>query len=414
MWFHVLACDFDGTLAQDGRIAASTFNALRALEDTGRRVLLVTGRRLGELLSLLADSVDIFDRVVAENGAVIYNPATKESRCVAEPPPQAFVDALLAAGVRNIEVGKAIVATWSPYEDIAFRVIKEQGLGLQVIMNKDAVMILPSGVSKATGLQQALHEIGYSARNAVAVGDAENDHAMLELCECGAAVQNAVQSLKDRADILLTGDHGLGVEELISMTIRTDLKSWAPRGELRISTEGGRDKFPHRLHLLDGVSELEATSQADLEFCIKELVSAVEQQQFQWCGFSEFDWLTLKLQDQLSRAALKATSTEQFANVLDKPQQNVFFEAKSVFPHDRGASVSGFVNIILRQRFATGRPHVVFWVGAAEGFENIWQELQRIGPGLVLIKSRIAAITQDGRASSKAPIASVSNRMSPP
>ena len=39
-------------------------------------------------------------------------------------------------------------------------------------------MVLPSGVNKATGLSAALVELGLSRHNVVAVGDAENDHAL--------------------------------------------------------------------------------------------------------------------------------------------------------------------------------------------------------------------------------------------
>src|SRR5262245_65329584 len=81
MRYLVLACDYDGTLARDGFMDASTAEALRALRDSGRKTLLVTGRELADLFSLLPD-LDLFDRVVAENGAMLYRPATKEARAL--------------------------------------------------------------------------------------------------------------------------------------------------------------------------------------------------------------------------------------------------------------------------------------------------------------------------------------------
>ena len=93
--------------------------------------------------------------------------------------------------------------------------IRELGLELQVIFNKGAVMVLPAGVNKASGLAAvALEELGLSAHNAVAIGDAENDHALLEMVECSAAVANAVPKLKAKADIVTRGERGAGVEEL--------------------------------------------------------------------------------------------------------------------------------------------------------------------------------------------------------
>ena len=114
-----------------------------------------------------------------------------------------------------------IVATWEPHEaKPSSKTIHDLGLELQVIFNKGAVMVLPSGVNKATGLAAALAELGLSPHNAVGVGDAENDHAFLRVCECSAAVANALPAVKDTADIVMKGDHGAGVAELIDQHAR--------------------------------------------------------------------------------------------------------------------------------------------------------------------------------------------------
>src|SRR4051812_30590669 len=191
MRYHVLAADYDGTLAHHGRIDDATWDALRRLRDSGRKAIMVTGRELDELLALLPEP-ELFVRIVAENGALIYEPATREIRTLAEPPPPGFVDALRARGVDRVAPGRVIVATWEPHQDTVLHVIRDLGLELQVIFNKGAVMVLPSGVNKATGLAAALAELGLSPHNAVGIGDAENDHALLMRCECGVAVANAL------------------------------------------------------------------------------------------------------------------------------------------------------------------------------------------------------------------------------
>ena len=114
-----------------------------------------------------------------------------------------------------LSVGRVIVATWEPHEKAVLETIRELGLELQVIFNKGAVMVLPSGVNKASGLDAALAELGLSPHNAVGVGDAENDHAFLARCECAVAVANALAALKERADLVTAGEHGAGVAELI-------------------------------------------------------------------------------------------------------------------------------------------------------------------------------------------------------
>ena len=92
-----------------------------------------------------------------------------------------------------------------------------------MIFNKGSVMALPSGVTRATGLAPALAELGLSADRTVGVGDAENDHAFLRVCECSAAVANALPAVKDTADFLTRGDHGVGVAELIGRLLDNDL-----------------------------------------------------------------------------------------------------------------------------------------------------------------------------------------------
>ncbi len=101
--------------------------------------------------------------------------------------------------------------------------IHEHGLELQVIFNKGAVMILPANVNKASGLKAALKLMNLSPHNVVAIGDAENDHALLRMCEVSVAVANALPAVKDTADIVTTLDHGQGVSQLITGLLRNDL-----------------------------------------------------------------------------------------------------------------------------------------------------------------------------------------------
>ena len=86
-------------------------------------------------------------------------------------------------------------------------------------------MVLPAGVNKATGLMAALEELKISPHNVVGVGDAENDHSFLKLCERSAAVGDALPAVRDTADLCLRGEAGAGVEELAAELIATDLEA---------------------------------------------------------------------------------------------------------------------------------------------------------------------------------------------
>lgn len=93
MRYLALATDYDGTLATDGLTSTDAISALGRLRASGRQAILVSGRRLDELLEVFPQ-IDLFDSVVAENGAVLYIPHTKEVTLVAKPPPAEFIEHL--------------------------------------------------------------------------------------------------------------------------------------------------------------------------------------------------------------------------------------------------------------------------------------------------------------------------------
>lgn len=222
MRYHVLATDYDGTLAHHGRVDEPTLEALRRVRASGRKLLLVSGRELEDLRGTF-DHLDLFDLAVLENGGLLFRPSDCTEKLLGEPPPEALVARLRQTGVERISVGRVVIATWEPYQAIVLESIRALGLEHQVIFNKGAVMILPAGVNKATGLEAALTELGLSRDQAAGIGDAENDHAFLAHCALGVAVANALPALKERADWVTPSDHGAGVIELIDRLLVDDL-----------------------------------------------------------------------------------------------------------------------------------------------------------------------------------------------
>lgn len=213
MHYVAFATDYAGTIAHDGMVDGDTIVALERLRASRRWLILVTGRELDDLVRVMP-RLDLFDCVVAENGALLYRPATREERVLAEPPPPRFAEHLREQGVSPLSVGRVIVATWEPNESAVLATIRELGLGLQIIFNKGAVMVLPAGVSKESGLRAALAELDLAPVNCVAVGDAENDFAFLNLCGAPIAVANAIASLNENAVLVTERERGAGVDHV--------------------------------------------------------------------------------------------------------------------------------------------------------------------------------------------------------
>lgn len=228
---HAVATDYDGTIAWDGVVPDSTIALLEQLRAAGVKLLLVTGREMGELQTIFP-RLDLFDRVVAENGALIYVPATGVYRQLAARPLPVFLEALRQRGV-PFSVGHSVVATVEPHEHAVLTVIRELGLEWHVIFNKGSVMVLPAGVTKASGLAPALTEMGIRPEETVGIGDAENDHAFLAMCGLAVAVANALPSLKEEAHIVTSAPRGEGFNEFARSVLTARQETSGNRQEAR-------------------------------------------------------------------------------------------------------------------------------------------------------------------------------------
>ncbi len=211
--YRALAIDFDGTLAQAGPPAAPVLAAIAETRAQGRRVVLVTGRILEALQQVFPGVEAAFDAIVAENGGVLWTPELG-ARQVAQPISPELEAALEARGV-PLERGQVLLATLAEWEPAVTQEVRRLGLEIGLIRNRQSLMLLPPGVTKGTGLLQALAALGLSPHSTLAVGDAENDHSMIECCELGVAVANAVPSLLGHADVVLREPNGAGVLELL-------------------------------------------------------------------------------------------------------------------------------------------------------------------------------------------------------
>jgi hypothetical protein len=238
----VLALDYDGTIARDDVIDAGVRAAIAAARARGVTVLLVTGRILADLQRVAGD-LHFVDAVVAENGAVLHLPAGGRTSALAPPLPERLLDELR---LRNIPfvAGQCLVDANAAEASRLLDVIRTLELPLVLVFNRSRVMVTTQGVSKATGLRAALDTLRLSARNAVAIGDAENDHELLRLAEIGVAVAWGSAALAAAADLLLAGDGPgavAGYLRELAATRRLPIPSRARRRLLLGHLEDGRE-----------------------------------------------------------------------------------------------------------------------------------------------------------------------------
>jgi len=357
MRYFALACDYDGTLAHHGVVEQKAIDAIKELKKSGRRAILVTGRELDDLENVFPE-LNIFDCIVGENGGVLYFPSSRSTKLLAPPPQTDFVEALKERKVEPLSVGKTIVATWEPNERTVMEVIRALGLELQIIFNKGAVMVLPSGVNKASGLKACLIELLLSPHNVVAIGDAENDHAFLKICECSVATHNAVDSLKDAADFVTSGDHGIGVCELIQMMLADDLASIQQR-LVRHDLEIGKLPVgaPVRLPAYGSTILIAGTSGSGKSTLASTIMESMLSHDYQFCIVDpEGDY------DGFENSVVHGSQDHppQFAEVLtllEKRFQNVIVNLLAIRVDDRPKHFENFFPSLLKLRNNVGRPH---------------------------------------------------------
>jgi len=373
MRYTVLATDYDGTLATDGVVGLEEMAALERLRASGRRLVLVTGRELEDLLSVFPRA-ELFDRVVAENGALVFTPEDNRLTRIAEPPPEAFVAALRARGVLPLSVGHVIVATWEPNETVVLDTIRELGLELQVIFNKGAVMVLPSGVNKATGLSAALHDLSLSRHNAVGIGDAENDHAFLAICECGVTVANALPVLKERADLVTEHLRGPGVIELVDRLLATDLReldSVLKVSPLRIGTRA--DEEPLTLAAYGHTVMIAGASGSGKSTLATAVLEQLVEHEYQFCLIDpEGDYATLKGAVVLGDAE-HVPAIAEVTDVLTRPDQSLVVCLLGVKLADRPGFFQELLAHLGTFRAKSGRPHWIVLDEAHHLLPTTWQ-----------------------------------------
>ncbi|HUS27247.1 MAG TPA: HAD-IIB family hydrolase [Kofleriaceae bacterium] len=375
MRYHALAADYDGTLAHHGLIDDLTWASLKQLRESGRKLIMVTGRELDELLALLPHP-EMFDRIVAENGAVLYSPASKKVTLLAPPPPPEFGDELKKRGAERVAVGRVIVATWEPHQDTVLHVIHDMGLELQVIFNTGAVMILPTGVNKATGLEAALHDLGLSKHNVVAVGDAENDHALLTRAELGVAVANALPSLKQHADLVTPGDHGTGVSQVIDRLIANDLADISPpRHRIKVGQANGQHVTidPYETNIM-----IAGTSGSGKSTLTTAILERLCERGYQYVILDpEGDYTSIESAVVLG-APHRAPLVDEVIDVLRDSSRNAVVNMLGIAVDHRPEFFAKLLPALAELRMRTGRPHWLVVDEAHHLLPSSWQPVAEL------------------------------------
>jgi hydroxymethylpyrimidine pyrophosphatase-like HAD family hydrolase len=217
----VIAVDVDGTLFDGHTIAPEAITALRRARDDGHLLVIVTGRRWETLPGVLGPALALFHRVVGEEGGFLADVASGVVRLLAPPLDRSIVDALRAAGVEHLDIGRATVSGAATATD-AFTAASAAMPGRwHVVVNKESVALSPTGHDKGTGLRSALADLDALGVPVLAIGDAANDLPMFAVATVAVGVANADRSVTGAGIALTKASFGDGVAEALQHHLPT-------------------------------------------------------------------------------------------------------------------------------------------------------------------------------------------------
>ena len=245
MKLGAIAVDYDGTIAIEGTFDPSVRDAIGMARQQGIAVILVTGRRLSDLRRVAGD-LACFDAVVGENGAVLEFPASGRHVTIAHAPPPTFIEELQRRHVEHV-AGEVVIETDAARAEAVLGAVRQLQLPLILAFNRSRLMVLPQGATKSRGLHNALRALQLSIHNTVGIGDAENDHDLLDACEVGVAVAWGSPALRAVADEVVEGSGPPDVADYIRRIIRQPRLSAAQMGRRRLLL--GRQHNGEPVHL---------------------------------------------------------------------------------------------------------------------------------------------------------------------
>ena len=223
---RAILTDLDRTLtgpdlALDARIPPR----LAMLRARGIRVVVVTGRTLEHVVAMRL--AEFSDAIVAENGAVLRH-ANGMVEVEAHDFAQRCRDALGPLAVR-FHWGRSLASGPRELAPACAHLLREHHVAHGASYNAEELMLLPPGVDKATGARRALAKLDLTLRDAVAIGDGENDVPMLLTAGDSAAPANAHAAARAAAKRRLDGAYADGFLELSDLILASTLPPEATR-----------------------------------------------------------------------------------------------------------------------------------------------------------------------------------------
>ncbi len=405
MKFSALAVDYDGTIAVDGVFDPGVRSAIAAARQQGIVVVLVTGRRLADLRGVAGD-LTCFDVVVAENGAVLEFPASGRHVVLGHPPAAGFIEELRRRGVQ-FAVGETVVEADAGWASTTLEVLRQLEQPLILSFNRGRLMVLPQAVAKSIGLRQALTSLRVSIHNTVGIGDAENDHDLLDACEVGVAVAWGSAALRAVADEVIPGAGPPSVADYIRRVIRQPRLSAAQMGRRRLFLGRQHDGEPVRLAVRGRTILIAGEPGTGKSWLAGLLCEQLILQGYCVCVIDpEGDYRSLdSLPSVISLGGDEPPPrARELAQAFRHPDVSVLIDLSKMSHHRKVAYLNTLLPLLVMLRRRIGLPHKIlldeahYYLGGADSGSLIDPELA----GYILVTYRISGLAASIRGTADA------------
>jgi hydroxymethylpyrimidine pyrophosphatase-like HAD family hydrolase len=405
MKLTALALDYDGTIATNGGMDPMVRRAIGEVRQQGIAVLLATGRRLDDLRQVAGD-LTCFDVIVGENGAVLEFPASGRHVVIGHPPTRGLLDELQRRGV-PFAVGETIVEMDAGFAMMALQAVRQLEQPLVLTFNRGRLMLLPQAVAKSTGLRQALVALRLSIHNAVGIGDAENDHDLLDACEVGVAVAWGSPALRAVADEVIQGTGPAAVAEYIRRLAQQPRLSAAQMGRRRLLLGRQYDGEPVSLAVRGRTILIAGEPGTGKSWLAGLLCEQLILQGYCVCIIDpEGDYRSLEALPGVVTLGGDdpPPSSQELLKALRHPDVSIVVDLSKISHRKKAEYLNTVLPLLITLRRRTGLPHKIlldeahYTLGGPEGGRLIDPELA----GYIIVTYRVSALAPSIRTTSDA------------
>ena len=225
MQIKAFVFDIDGTICNyDGLLNLEAAHSISWLRNLGYPVLLSSGRGPWDTF-YLGVFLGCTPVAVCENGGVLMTSPSDikiyGDKTVSLEAYDALCKNIPDVKVKPVSVRLTEVVLLRTFEaSLGQKILDERGIKVTINDSKFALHLTKSGINKGLTLLEALETLGIDPKRVAVIGDSDTDVPMFEVCGYSAAVGNATNEVKSKANYVCKEEIGEGAVEAVSHIVK--------------------------------------------------------------------------------------------------------------------------------------------------------------------------------------------------